>query len=164
YKLDEPHTAWTEFVVEDPMAVSVPSVPPNNFRVENVVNFSTVSFKWEAVEESTVNGFFRGYEIEFWRDVLPARKYRIALLPNETEKVIATLAPNSNYTAVIRTKNRRYGSEPSPEVHLTTPEGCELITTYLQPIGHYYKEMEIGHQLENDEERQFLEYQYGYKS
>ncbi|KAK6014052.1 hypothetical protein OSTOST_20600, partial [Ostertagia ostertagi] len=62
-------------------------------------------------------------EIEFWRDVLPARKYRIALLPNETEKVIATLAPNSNYTAVIRTKNRRYGSEPSPEVHLTTPEG-----------------------------------------
>ncbi|KAJ1346554.1 hypothetical protein KIN20_001371 [Parelaphostrongylus tenuis] len=26
------------------------------------------------------------------------------------------------------------------------------------------KEMEIGHQLENDEERQFLEYQYGYKS
>ncbi|PIO64975.1 fibronectin type III domain protein, partial [Teladorsagia circumcincta] len=138
YKLDEPHTAWTEFVVEDPMAnhtiireqptfrrfqvqvravnaigpsilepeivkgfsgEDVPSVPPSNFRVEKVVNFSTVSFKWEAVEESTVNGFFRGYE------------------------VIATLAPNSNYTAVIRTKNRRYGSEPSPEVHLTTPEG-----------------------------------------
>ncbi|KAK6044719.1 hypothetical protein COOONC_10189 [Cooperia oncophora] len=45
------------------------------------------------------------------------------LQPNETEKTITTLAPNSNYTAVIRTKNRRYGSEPSPAVHVTTPEG-----------------------------------------
>ncbi|XGW30397.1 hypothetical protein V3C99_009405 [Haemonchus contortus] len=162
YKLDEPHTAWTEFVVEDPLAnhtiireqptfrpfqvqvravnaigpsilepdtvkgfsgEDVPSVPPNNFRVEKLVNFSTVSFKWEPVEESSVNGYFRGYEIEFWRDVLPARKYRLMLAPNETEKVISTLAPNSNYTAVIRTKNRRYGSAPSPAIHLTTPEG-----------------------------------------
>lgn len=63
--------------------------------------------------------------------------------PNETEKVITldwtnqvpfnhsslqavtTLAANSNYTAVIRTKNRRYASAASPEVHFTTPEGCK---------------------------------------
>ncbi|KAK6051770.1 fibronectin type III domain protein, partial [Cooperia oncophora] len=101
----------------------VPSTPPNNFRVAKIMNFSTVSFKWEPVEEPSVNGFFRGYEIEFWRDLLPARKYRVMLQPNETEKTITTLAPNSNYTAVIRTKNRRYGSEPSPAVHVTTPEG-----------------------------------------
>lgn len=162
YKLDEPHTAWTEFLVEDSLAnhtiireqptfrafavqvravnamgpsilepeivkgfsgEAVPAMPPSEFRIEKVVNFSTVSFAWQPVDEASVNGFFRGYEIEFWRDVLPARKFRIMMSPNETEKAVTTLAANSNYTAVIRTKNRRYASAASPEVHFTTPEG-----------------------------------------
>ncbi|CAJ0602418.1 unnamed protein product [Cylicocyclus nassatus] len=162
YKLNEPHTAWTEFLVEDSQAnhtiireqptyreflvqvravnaigpsilepevikgysgEDVPSETPSNFRIEKVVNFSSVNFAWELVPESTVNGFFRGYEIEFWRDNLPARKYRILALPNQTEKLITTLAANSNYSAVIRTKNRHHASEPSPAVHWATPEG-----------------------------------------
>uniref|UniRef100_A0A158P8N6 Immunoglobulin domain protein n=1 Tax=Angiostrongylus cantonensis TaxID=6313 RepID=A0A158P8N6_ANGCA len=149
YKLDEPHLAWTEFVVEDPLAnhtiirgqptfraflvqvravnamgpsilepetvkgfsgEDVPDSPPNSFRVEKVVNFSSVSFAWEPVDEQTVNGFFRGYE---------------PLHPQEYPKIqlITRLHANSNYTAVIRTRNRRHASAPSPPVHVTTSEG-----------------------------------------
>ncbi|KAJ1346556.1 IG [Parelaphostrongylus tenuis] len=162
YKLDEPHLAWTEFMVEDPLAnhtiirgqptfreflvqvravnaigpsilepetvkgfsgEDVPTSPPNNFHVEKVVNFSSVNFAWEPIDEQTVNGFFRGYEIEFWRDALPARKYRVIVPSNTTTKMITRLNSNSNYTAVIRTKNRRHASAPSLPVHVTTSEG-----------------------------------------
>ncbi|KHJ92627.1 fibronectin type III domain protein, partial [Oesophagostomum dentatum] len=101
----------------------VPEAPPANFRIEQVVNFSSVNFAWELVPESSVKGYFRGYEIEFWRDSLPARKYRLLAPPTQSEKLITTLAANSNYTAVIRTRNRKHGSEPSPAVHWATPEG-----------------------------------------
>ncbi|KAK6747669.1 hypothetical protein RB195_000706 [Necator americanus] len=162
YKLNEPHSAWTEFLVEDSMAnhtiireqptfreflvqvravnaigpsilepetikgfsgEDVPEFPPSNFKIEKVVNFSSVIFGWEPVPESSVRGHFRGYEIEFWRDTLPARKYRLLIPSTQSKKLITTLSANSNYTAVIRTKNRRHASEPSPAIHLTTPEG-----------------------------------------
>ncbi|RCN24259.1 fibronectin type III domain protein, partial [Ancylostoma caninum] len=125
YKLNEPHSAWTEFLVEDSLAnhtiireqptfreflvqvravnaigpsilepeiikgysgEDIPAAPPANFRIEKLVNFSSVNFAWEPVPESSVKGYFRGYEIEFWRDLLPARKYRILVPPTQTEK------------------------------------------------------------------------------
>lgn len=46
---------------------SVPAAPPGNFRIEKLVNFSSVNFAWELVPESLVKGYFRGYEVSYAR-------------------------------------------------------------------------------------------------
>ncbi|CAI5447225.1 unnamed protein product [Caenorhabditis angaria] len=101
----------------------VPEDPPQNFRIENHINFTTLNFTWEPVDEKTVNGHFLGYELEFWRNSNPLRKYSISLLSNETFKVVNTFHAVTNYSAQIRTRNKRLRSAPSDVVEFAMPEG-----------------------------------------
>uniref|UniRef100_A0A1I7WMD6 Protein-tyrosine-phosphatase n=1 Tax=Heterorhabditis bacteriophora TaxID=37862 RepID=A0A1I7WMD6_HETBA len=162
YKLNEPHTAWTEFMVEDSLenhtiireqptfreflvqikamnamgpsiiepdtvkgysGEDVPESPPADFRITHFLNFSSVNFTWEPVTVKSVNGFFEGYEIEFWKNHLPSRKSKIRVPSSQTFKVISSFSANTNYTVVIRTMNRRYASASSRELSFETPEG-----------------------------------------
>ncbi|CAI4227098.1 unnamed protein product [Auanema sp. JU1783] len=99
----------------------IPTLTPNNLRVDQVRNFTSVSFSWEEVDPKSANGKFEGYEIEYWKD--SGRKYKITVPPGVHNKTITVFSANSNYTAVIRTKNKHHVSHESNSVRFEMPEG-----------------------------------------
>lgn len=48
--------------------------PPAHFKAGEFVNFTTLEFTWTAVEESSVNGHFQGYEVNLYYYILKILK------------------------------------------------------------------------------------------
>lgn len=101
----------------------VPDDAPTMFKLEKQINFTTVNFTWSPIDESSVNGHFQGYEIEYWRLDQPLRKHYVTVPANVTSKMITTFNANSNYTACIRVLNKRLKSDPTNQVFFEMPEG-----------------------------------------
>ncbi|CAB3409266.1 unnamed protein product [Caenorhabditis bovis] len=101
----------------------VPDDPPSDFRISQHINFTTINFTWSPVDASTVNGHFLGYEIEYWNVENPLRKYSVRIPANHTYKIVTGFQAITNYSAHIRTKNRRLRSRPSDFVTFSMPEG-----------------------------------------
>ncbi|CAD6198575.1 unnamed protein product [Caenorhabditis auriculariae] len=100
-----------------------PDEPPAEFKIEKIVNFTTARFLWTPVDPSTVNGHFEGYEIEYWNRAKPGRKFYIRTDRNTTTVIVNDFVANTNYSAIIRTKNKRLQSSPSAEIEFEMPEG-----------------------------------------
>ncbi|PAV59906.1 hypothetical protein WR25_12506 [Diploscapter pachys] len=101
----------------------VPSAGPKDFKIDRIANFSWVNFTWTGVNASSVNGHFEGYIIEYKRDDVDREPTRVFSPVGTTHKTVTSLFANSNYTAVVRTKNRQYMSKPSNAIRFATPEG-----------------------------------------
>lgn len=105
----------------------VPDEAPRDFRIDAQLNFTTINFTWNPVDANTVNGHFVGYEIEYWKAENTIRKYSIKIPSNSTYKIINTFHAVTNYSAHIRTRNKRLRSAPSDPVSFAMPEGRELL-------------------------------------
>ncbi|CAO4374222.1 unnamed protein product [Caenorhabditis nigoni] len=101
----------------------VPDEAPRDFRIDTQINFTTINFTWNPVHENTVNGHFVGYEIEYWKAENTVRKYSIKIPANSTYKIMNSFHAVTNYSAHIRTRNKRLRSAPSHPVSFAMPEG-----------------------------------------
>ncbi|VDM96423.1 unnamed protein product [Thelazia callipaeda] len=101
----------------------VPLLSPADFSVYDFLNCTTVVLKWELVNQTSVRGHFKGYLVSYWENGKAYAIQNIKVEKDKDELILYGLKPVTNYTAHIRTANRRYLSEFASTVQFTTPEG-----------------------------------------
>lgn len=50
----------------------VPEISPKNLRVKNYINFSTIELTWDSIPEETLRGYFKGYKVKFYLNIIKA--------------------------------------------------------------------------------------------
>ena len=145
----------------------VPMDEPQNFHIKDgTLNSTSATFVWDPVDESTerVLGFFRGYQIRFWKTHDP-QTYRVedvilrswepcSTLPSnrrgrrssgDGKSVTAhtnRLWPYSEITAGVLVLNAGTSGKLGDTINFTTPEGVPSVVTNFRVVergSHHFK-------------------------
>ncbi|GMR48446.1 hypothetical protein PMAYCL1PPCAC_18641 [Pristionchus mayeri] len=115
----------------------VPLSSPRHFRIVQIFNFTSANFSWEPVSAEEMRGHTEGYEIEYW-PIHDKAKSRVATVKGAVSHfVLNKLRSCTNYTAVVRARNKKYRSAESSPIAFETPEGIpsEVSDAFVASIG-----------------------------
>ncbi|XP_032376806.1 neural cell adhesion molecule L1.2 isoform X1 [Etheostoma spectabile] len=112
---------------------NVPLEAPMNVGVE-LMNSTTITVNWAAVDKETVRGHLLGYKVYLtrsssmghhrgWRPREPESTVVVETGPTEDKKVISDLRPYSHYALVVTVFNSKGEGPPSETDSFRTPEG-----------------------------------------
>ncbi|KRX92493.1 Neuroglian [Trichinella pseudospiralis] len=106
----------------------IPVAAPENVKVTEVINSTSIVLEWDHVDPDSVRGHFYGYKILCWlindagKRVTDKPKVTLAP-PTERTAVLKDLQPMSTYQTAVLAYNSMHDGPTSSWIYITTPEG-----------------------------------------